>query len=129
MISRQSSNEALKRLLHYHKLQSEELANVNGTLDRTTTIQAPRQRKITKREIPRLRDSGILTVWDANRSIADKKAKEEWNRKKADKTYKEAYGHLPPAPYTENNPSASDIGLAVEHADQLYFMDSTGVYW
>jgi hypothetical protein len=56
-----------------------------GTLDRIEAVRAPGQRKITKREVPRLGDSGILTVRDANRSIADRKAKEKLNKKKADK--------------------------------------------
>jgi hypothetical protein len=99
----------LKRVLHYTKLQCEELAMTISTLDRIEAVRAPRQRKITKREVPRLGDSGILTVRDANRSIADRKAKEELNKKKkADKAFKEAYGFSPPPFYTEDLSTALD---------------------
>ncbi|THC87015.1 hypothetical protein EYZ11_013538 [Aspergillus tanneri] len=64
---------------------------MNSTLERIEAAQAPRKRKKTKREVQRLGDSGILRVKDANRSIADRKAKDdEKNRKAANKAYLKA---------------------------------------
>lgn len=87
-------------------------------------------------EVQRLEDSGILRVKDANRSIAARKAKDDWkNKKAADKAYLKVYDQTsppprgPPAPYIENETTASNTGLVDESGDQLYFIDSTGVKW
>ncbi|KAA8641534.1 uncharacterized protein ATNIH1004_011670 [Aspergillus tanneri] len=101
---------------------------MNSTLERIEGAQASRRRKKTKREVQRLGDSGIVRVKDANRSIADRKAKDdEKNKKAAKKAYLKAYGHPPPAPYIENKTTDSNAVLAEESGDQLYFIDSTGV--
>ena len=118
----------LDRIFKQQKYQSEQLAILNATLSRIEASQAPRRRRTTKREVQRLGDSGILTVQDENRSIADRRAKEELNKKKKDdKSNKEAYGRLPPKPHEEDNSMASHRELAGELVDQLYFMDSRGV--
>jgi hypothetical protein len=92
----------LKCVLHYTKFQCEELAMTISTLDQIKAVRAPRQRKITKQEVPRLGDSSILIVRDANQSITDRKAKKELNKKKINKTFKKTYNFSPPSFYTED---------------------------
>jgi hypothetical protein len=100
---------------------------MNSTLERIEAAQASRRQRSTKREVQRLGSSGILTVWDANCSIADRRAKEESKlKRKADKAYKEAYGHLPPAPPVENQDPALYSEMVEESGNRLFIMDSIG---
>lgn len=57
----------LQRAFYHHKRTAEELAMMSDTVSRMREIQAPRKRQITKREIPKIGDSGILSTKDANR--------------------------------------------------------------
>jgi hypothetical protein len=63
-------------VFYHHKRTAEELAIINNTVSQIREIQVPQRRQITKREIPKLSDSGILGTKDANRSIKARKEKE-----------------------------------------------------
>ncbi|KAI9041211.1 uncharacterized protein KD926_007323 [Aspergillus affinis] len=87
----------LERILHHAKIQCEDLANTITTLQRIEALLGPRKRKTTKREVKGLSDSGILSVKDANGSIANRRAKEAASKeKKLNKAYKEKFGCSPP---------------------------------
>jgi uncharacterized NAD(P)/FAD-binding protein YdhS len=74
---------------------------VNETISRIRAAQAPLQRRITKRQIKPLSRTGILTVRDANRSIASRKAKDTAaEEKRLNKLWEKVHGKPPPPPIT-----------------------------
>ena len=79
--------------------------------------QRPQQRKITRRQIPRLGDSDILSIRDANRSIVDRAAREARQEdKRLAKGWKKRHGYSPQplpswqttAPLDSADPELSD---------------------
>jgi hypothetical protein len=66
----------LQCVFYHYKRQAEELAMISDIISQIRQIQAPRRRQVTKREIPCIEDSGILSVRDANRSMKDRREKE-----------------------------------------------------
>jgi hypothetical protein len=48
---------------------------MSDTVSQMRQIQAPRRRQVTKREIPCIGDSKILSVRDANQSMKDRREK------------------------------------------------------
>jgi hypothetical protein len=69
-------------VFYHHKRQAEELAIISDIVSQMREIQTPRRRQLKKREIPRLRDSGILSTKNANRSIKVRREKEAIQEKK-----------------------------------------------
>ncbi|KAJ5267694.1 transcriptional regulator family: Centromere protein B DNA-binding region [Penicillium angulare] len=55
----------------------EAIQNASTTIAKMAQIQAPRAKKTTKRQLLNLKNDGILRVKDANRSIAERREKED----------------------------------------------------
>ena len=108
-------------------MQVEELAMMSDTVSRMREIQAPRRRQKTKREIPRLGDSGILSTKDANRSMKERREKEAFQeKKKLDKQWIKAYGQPPPRAPTEMENTLPDAAVAAQKANEPFWIDSQG---
>ncbi|KMK57386.1 transposase [Aspergillus fumigatus Z5] len=66
----------LERIFEHNRITAEHLAIANKTISQIRAAQAPLQHQYTKRQVKPLSQSGILTLRDANRSIASRKAKD-----------------------------------------------------
>jgi hypothetical protein len=91
----------LDRIFKHNQIAAEHLAMANETISQIRAAQAPLQRRITKRQIKPLSRTGILTVRDANRSIASRKAKDTAaEEKRLNKLWEKVHGKPPPPPIT-----------------------------
>lgn len=98
--------------------QAESLAMLGDTIKQIQHAQCPLQRKITKRQVPSLGDSGILSVRDANRSIVAREAREKLAaEKKLAKDYRKVYGHSFPLGPMQQSATSLAQRRAEEHGD------------
>ena len=117
----------LQRAFYHHKRTAEELAMMSDTVGRIKEVQAPRRRRITKREILRIGDSGILSTKDANRSMKVRREKEAiQEKKKLDKQWTKLYGKPPPSEPTGENSTLSDAAVAAQQGNELFWIDTQG---
>lgn len=117
----------LQRAFYHHKRQAEELAMMSDTVRKMRQMQAPRRRQITKRQIPRLGDSGILSTKDANRSIEARREKDaEKEKKRLDKQWRKLYGQPPPQPPTIIDSVLPDSAVAAQQENQMFWIDTEG---
>ena len=117
----------LQRAFYNHKRTAEELAMMSDTVGRIKEVQAPRRRRITKREILRIGDSGILSTKDANRSMKVRREKEAiQEKKKLNKQWTKLYGKPPPSEPTGENSTLSDAAVAAQQGNELFWIDTQG---
>ena len=117
----------LQRAFYHHKRTAEELAMMSDTVGRIKEVQAPRRRRITKREILRIGDSGILSTKDANRSMKVRREKEAiQEKKKLNKQWTKLYGKPPPSEPTGENSTLSDAAVAAQQGNELFWIDTQG---
>jgi hypothetical protein len=117
----------LQRAFYHHKRTAEELAMMSDTISRMREVQAPRKRQITKREIPKIGDSGILSTKDANRSMKTRREKEAIQEKKRfEKQWTKLYGQAPPKSPTGENSTLSDSIMASRQEGELFWIDTQG---
>jgi hypothetical protein len=91
----------LDRIFKHNQIAAEHLAMANETISRIRAAQAPLQRRITKRQVKPLSQTGILTVRDANRLIASRKAKDTViEERRLNKLWEKVHGKPPPPPIT-----------------------------
>ena len=87
----------IQQLLDDQMFYVEALANTSLTIAKMAKIQAPRKKQTTRRHIMGLSNDGITRVRDANRSIAERKAKEaEKEERRMAKEFEKRYGVRPP---------------------------------
>lgn len=87
----------IDRIAHHGEVLINQLNNLNRTITEMTAAQQHINRSKTKRHIKGISHTGILTIHDANRSIAARKAKEDAaNKKRFEKEFKKIYGYEPP---------------------------------
>ncbi|KAK9577981.1 hypothetical protein V6Z92_010309 [Aspergillus fumigatus] len=87
----------LERIFEYNRIAAEHLAIANETIGRIRAAQAPLRRQYTKRQVKPLSQSGILTLRDANRSIASRKAKDAAAQERRLQTqWEKVHGKPPP---------------------------------
>jgi hypothetical protein len=100
---------------------------MSDTISRMREIQAPRKRQITKREIPKIGDSGILSTKDANRSMKIRREKEAIQEKKRlDKQWTKLYGRPPPKSPTGESSILSDSVVAMQQGGESFWIDTQG---
>ena len=100
---------------------------MSDTVSKMRQIQAPRRRQITKRQIPSLGDSGILSTKDANRSIETRREKDAKKKKKRlDKQWRKLYGQSPPQPSTIIDFVLPDSAVAAQQENQIFWIDTEG---
>jgi hypothetical protein len=100
---------------------------MSDTISRMREIQAPRKRQITKREIPKIGDSGILSTKDANRSMKTRREKEAIQEKKRlDKQWTKLYGQPPPKSPTGERSILSDTVGAAQQGGETFWIDTQG---
>ena len=69
----------------------------NETISQIRAAQAPLRRRITKRQVKPLSQTGILTLRDANRSIALRKAKDAAAEERClNRLWEKVHGKPPP---------------------------------
>ena len=116
----------LDRIFHHNRMAIEHLNLANGTISQIRATQQPIQRSKTKRQIKGLSHTGILTTRDANRAIANRKAKEETaEQKRFAKDYKKRFGHKPQLPDLEESEASIEAARASQANGEVYFFDST----
>ncbi|KAK9564249.1 hypothetical protein V6Z77_010319 [Aspergillus fumigatus] len=87
----------LERIFEHNRIAAEHLAIANETIGRIRAAQAPLRRQYTKRQVKPLSQSGILTLRDANRSIASRKAKDAAAQERRLQTqWEKVHGKPPP---------------------------------
>ncbi|KAI3222258.1 transcriptional regulator family: Centromere protein B, DNA-binding region [Penicillium roqueforti] len=117
----------LQRAFYHHKRTAEELAMMSDTVSRMREIQAPRKRKITRREVPKIGDSGILSTKDANRSLKTRREKEAIQEKKRlDKQWTKLYSQPPPKSPIEERSILSDTVMAAQQGGESFWIDTQG---
>lgn len=117
----------LQRAFYHHKRTAEELAIMSDTVSRMRQMQAPRRRQITKREIPKIGDSGILSTKDANRSMKVRREKEAIQEKKRlDKQWTKLYGQPPPKAPTGESSTLSGAAVAAQQRNEPFWIDTQG---
>jgi hypothetical protein len=100
---------------------------MSDTISRMREIQAPRKRQITKREIPKIGDSGILSTKDANRSMKIRREKEAIQEKKRlEKQWTKLYGRPPPKSPTGESSMFSDSVVAAQQGGESFWIDTQG---
>ena len=100
---------------------------MSDTVRKMRQMQAPQRRQITKRQIPRLRDSGILSTKDANRSIEARREKDaEKEKKRLDKQWRKLYDQPPPQPRTIIDSVLPDSAVAAQQENQMFWIDTEG---
>jgi hypothetical protein len=115
----------LERIFHHNQIAVENLAIVNDTITQIRAAQAPLRRKITKWHVKPLSKTGILTVQDANRSIAERRVKDAAAvKKRLQKQWEKVHGNTPlPEPRKESSISI-EAARAGEANGDIYFLDS-----
>jgi hypothetical protein len=104
----------LDRFIHHSRIAVEEAVTFKETISRIRAAQAPLRRRSNKRQVKPLSQTGILTIRDANRSIASRKAKDDAaEKRRLDKLWEKVYGKPPPPlPTQENEVSNESAGWA-----------------
>ena len=94
----------------------------NETISQIRAAQAPLRRQITKRQVKPLSQTGILTLQDANRSIALRKAKDAAaEERRLNRLWEKVHGKPPPpAPRQENEVLNESADAAHENNDFFY---------
>lgn len=121
----------LEKSEYHTKRMIEEFSMASDTIDRIKDIQAPRIRKSTKRQVPNLSDTGILTTRDANRSIEDtRKKKAIQEEKRLKKQWEKIYGKTTPTPASKRSKKKTSKSSNSAHSEgqenELYYIDSVG---
>lgn len=114
----------LERIFHHNRIAVENLNMANDIIKRIRATQEPIRRPKTKRQIKRLSHTGILTVRDANRSIAvrrDQEAAAEHRRFVKD--YKKRYGHEPPQLPMEESEASLEAARIAQENGELFYLD------
>ncbi|KAJ5272965.1 hypothetical protein N7478_008090 [Penicillium angulare] len=104
------------------------IQNASSTIAKIAQIQAPRAKKSTKRRLLNLKDDGILRVKDANRSIAERRAKEdEKEDRRVAKDFKKRFGFEPSRPSTDKSPIVSSTPILGDNGDIIAYQDSFSI--
>jgi hypothetical protein len=91
---------------------------------RMTAARAPLRRNYTKRHVKPLSRTGILSVRDANRSIAKRKADDAArDTKRLAKMHEKVYGKPTPTRPTQESVASIEAARAGEQAGELFYWD------
>jgi DDE superfamily endonuclease/Tc5 transposase DNA-binding domain len=122
--SSEKAERNLARYFQHTREKIEELAMTQDSLRRVRAAQEPQRRKYTKRQVKPLSQDGILRVRDANRSIQQRKEKENAaEKKKLDKQVEKALGFKPSQRTQESIQRAIDNEKEAREKGELFFLD------
>ncbi|KAJ5378278.1 transcriptional regulator family: Centromere protein B DNA-binding region [Penicillium cataractarum] len=112
----------LTRIFQHQREKLEELAMTQDSIRRIRAAQAPQRRVYTKRQVKTLSQDGILRPRDANRSIKERKEKENAaEKRRIDKAAEKAYGFKPSQLSDETIQRAKDSAKEAKDNGELFF--------
>jgi hypothetical protein len=117
------AQQNLMRIFQHQREKLEELAMTQDSIRRIRAAQAPQRRVYTKRQVKPLSQDGILRPRDANRSIKERKEKENAvEKRRIDKAAEKAYGFKPSQLSDEAIQRAKDSAKEAKDNGELFFM-------
>jgi hypothetical protein len=115
----------LERIFEHNRIAAEHLAMANDTISQIRAAQDPLRRSYTKRQVKPLSKTGILKVQDANRSIAERKAKDAAaEKRRLQKQWEKVHGNQPLPTPTQESSISIEAARAAEANGDIYFLDS-----
>lgn len=113
-----------KQVVEHSKVVAEHAALSNEIISRMTAARAPLRRNYTRRHVKPLRHTGILSVRDANRSIAKRKADDAArDTKRLAKLHEKVYGKPAPTRPMQESMASMEAARAGEEAGDLFYLD------
>jgi hypothetical protein len=123
-LSSEKTQRNLTRIFEHQREKLEELAMTQDAIRRIRAAQEPQRRIYTKRQVKPLSQDGILRPRDANRSIRERREKEEASKmKKLDKEIEKVYGIKPTQRTKESLQRAIDNAKEAREKGEFFFED------
>ncbi|OKP10291.1 hypothetical protein PENSUB_4287 [Penicillium subrubescens] len=121
--AKQKTQRNLRKAFLHQREKFEELAMTQDSIRRIRAAQAPQRRVYTKRQVKPLSQDGILRPRDANRSIKERKEKENAaEKRRIDKAAEKAYGFKPSQLSDETIQRAKDNEKEAREKGELFYM-------